>query len=241
MLAAEGFDVVTPSGQGCCGALSAHNGREGEAQRFARHLVDSFASAGVEWVVVNAAGCGSTMKEYGRLLADDPAYADRARHFAERVRDVSEFLAEQGTVATRHPLPVRIAYHDACHLAHAQGIRSEPRALLRDIPGLEVREIVESELCCGSAGIYAVLHPEPARELGDRQARHALAPRASLLVTANPGCLMQVAASLERQGAGIALAHTVEVLDASIRGLPVEALGAVRLGDPELTSATRTE
>ncbi|EBM0725680.1 glycolate oxidase, partial [Salmonella enterica subsp. enterica serovar Senftenberg] len=140
VLAAEGFDVVAPAGQGCCGALSGHSGREPEARRFARELIDTFEAAGVETVVVNAAGCGSSMKEYADLLADDPAYAERARAFADHVRDVSELLAEVGTVATRHPLPVTVAYHDACHLSHAQGIRSQPRELLRGIPGLTVRE-----------------------------------------------------------------------------------------------------
>jgi glycolate oxidase iron-sulfur subunit len=128
-------------------------------------------------------------------------------------------------VAPRHPLPVAVAYHDACHLGHAQGIRTQPRELLRGIPGLEVREIAESDLCCGSAGIYNVLNPQPARELGDRKAANVLRTGARLLVTANPGCLMQVAASIERSGGRMALAHTVEVLDASIRGLGVDHLG----------------
>jgi glycolate oxidase iron-sulfur subunit len=226
VLAAEGFEVVAPAKQGCCGALSAHNGRAAEAQSFARSLVDTFEASGVDWVVVNAAGCGSTMKEYADLLADDPAYAERAKAFTAKVRDVSEILVEQGTVATRHPLPVTVAYHDACHLGHAQGIRAQPRELLRGIPGLDVKEIAEAEICCGSAGIYNILNPEPARELGDRKAANVLKTGASLLVTANPGCLMQVASSIERAGGHIALAHTVEVLDASIRGLPVESLGA---------------
>jgi glycolate oxidase iron-sulfur subunit len=225
VLAAEGFEVVAPARQGCCGALSAHNGREDEAQAFARSLVDVFESAGVDWVVVNAAGCGSTMKEYAELLADDPAYAERAKRFVATVRDVSEILTEQGTVATRHPLPVTIAYHDACHLGHAQGVRAQPRALLRGIPGLAIKEIAEAEICCGSAGVYNILNPEPARELGDRKAQNVVKTGAALLVTANPGCLMQVASSIERSGGQIALAHTVEVLDASIRGLPVESLG----------------
>ncbi|MEJ7703622.1 MAG: heterodisulfide reductase-related iron-sulfur binding cluster [Geodermatophilaceae bacterium] len=224
VLAAEGCDVVLPASQGCCGALSVHNGREPEALRFARALIDSFADAAVEWIVVNAAGCGSSMKEYAELLRDDPAYADRAAAFAAKVRDVSEILVELGPVALRHPLPVTAAYHDACHLAHAQGVRAQPRELLRGIPGLELREIAEPEICCGSAGIYNVLFPEPARELGDRKAANVLATGADLLVTANPGCLMQVAASVERAGGSIVLAHTVEVLDASIRGLPVSAL-----------------
>jgi glycolate oxidase iron-sulfur subunit len=224
VLAAEGCDVVVPRAQGCCGALSAHNGREAEAQQYARSLVDAFEGAGVSRVVVNSAGCGSTMKEYADLLADDPAYAERAAAFAAAVRDVTEVLAELGPVAPRHPLPVAVAYHDACHLAHAQGVRAQPRELLRGIPGLVLREVAEAELCCGSAGIYNVLHPEPARELGDRKAANITATGADLLVTANPGCLMQVAAALRRSGSSIAMAHTVEVLDASIRGLPVEQL-----------------
>ncbi|MGN6688085.1 MAG: glycolate oxidase subunit GlcF [Actinomycetales bacterium] len=224
VLSAEGFDVVAPRGQGCCGALSVHNGRDEEGRRFARALIDAFDAAGVEWVVVNAAGCGSTMKEYGDLLTDDAHYSERAHHFASRVRDVSEFLVEQGTRATRHALPVTVAYHDACHLAHAQNVRSQPRQLLRDIPGLELREIPEAEICCGSAGIYNLLHPEAARELGDRKASNVARTGARLLVTANPGCLMQVASSLQRTGASIAMAHTIDVLDASIRGLPVESL-----------------
>lgn len=224
VLSAEGFDVVAPPQQGCCGALSAHNGRTDEARAFARRLVDVFERAGVDWVVVNAAGCGSTMKEYAELLGDDPAYAARAETFVSKVRDVAEILVEHGAVALRHPLPVTVAYHDACHLAHAQGVRAQPRALLRAIPGLEVREIADAELCCGSAGIYNLLAPGPARELGDRKAANVRATGAELLVTANPGCLMQVATSLQRVGASISLAHTVEVLDASIRGLPVSAL-----------------
>ena len=233
VLAAEGFDVVAPPGQGCCGALSAHNGREEEAAGFARSLVEEFERAGVEHVVVNSAGCGSAMKEYADLLADDPAWADRARAFADRVRDVSEILAEAGPVALRHPLEVSVAYHDACHLGHAQGIRAQPRELLRGIPGLELREINEASLCCGSAGIYNLLKPEAARELGDRKATNVVATGAELLVTANPGCLMQVRTSLERAGAAMAMAHTVEVLDASIRGSSPEDLGVTRGRSPQ--------
>ena len=224
VLRAEGLDVVVPRAQGCCGALSAHNGREEEAQAYARRLVDAFAEAEVEHVVVNAAGCGSTMKEYAALLADDPAYASRAAEFAAKVRDVSEILDELGAVAPRHPLEVTVAYHDACHLSHAQGVRAEPRRLLADIPGLTVREIAEAELCCGSAGIYNILNPEPARELGDRKARTIVATGAQLLVTANPGCLMQVASAIERSGHPMGMAHTIEVLDASIRGAGAASL-----------------
>jgi glycolate oxidase iron-sulfur subunit len=224
ILAAEGCDVLIPPGQGCCGALSAHNGRRAEAEGFARRLIDTFERTGMDWFVVNAAGCGSSLKEYGELLAGDPAYAARAAAFAARVRDLSELLVELGPVAERHPLPVTVAYHDACHLGHAQGIRAQPRALLRGIPGLRVREIAEAEICCGSAGVWNVLNPEPAAELGDRKAAAVLDTGAALLVTANPGCLMQVAAAVRRRGGAIALAHTAQVLDASIRNLGADAL-----------------
>ncbi|TML31736.1 MAG: 4Fe-4S dicluster domain-containing protein [Actinobacteria bacterium] len=212
VLAAEGCDVVIPRGQGCCGALSVHSGREDEAGRFARRLVDAYANSGIDYLVVNAAGCGSVLKEY------------RDTRFAARVRDLSEVLVELGPVAPRHPLPVTVAYHDACHLAHAQGIRAQPRQLLRAIPELDLREIADPEICCGSAGIWNLLNPQPARELGERKARDVLATGARLLVTANPGCLMQVASALRRTGGTIGLAHTAQVLDASIRGLPVARL-----------------
>jgi glycolate oxidase iron-sulfur subunit len=225
VFAAEGCDVVLARAQGCWGALSVHTGREAEAQRFARSLIDAFEDAGVDYLVVNAAGCGSSLKEYGDLLRDDPSYAERAAALAAKVRDVSEVLVELGPVAPRHPLPLSVAYHDACHLAHAQGVRAQPRRLLADIPGLSLREIASAEICCGSAGVWNVLNPEPARELGDRKARDVLATGADLLVTANPGCLMQVAAAVHRAGGVIGLAHTVQVIDASIRGLPAQSLG----------------
>ncbi|WP_411284935.1 (Fe-S)-binding protein [Lapillicoccus sp.] len=225
VLSAEGFDVVAPASQACCGALSSHNGREEEAQKFARALIEEFERAGIEHLVVNSAGCGSAMKDYVHLLSDDPQWAARAEAMSAKVRDVSEILADVGPVATRHPIDVTIAYHDACHLGHAQGIRSQPRELLRGIPGLVLKEIADADICCGSAGIYNILNPVPARELGDRKAANVIATGAALLVTANPGCLMQVASSIERAGGHVALAHTVEVLDASIRGLPRTSLG----------------
>jgi glycolate oxidase iron-sulfur subunit len=224
VLAAEGCDVVIPKQQGCCGALSQHMGREDEAIAFARDTIETFEAAGVDYVVVNSAGCGSAMKEYAHVLRDDREYAPRVAAFEDSVRDVSEILAELGTVAERHPVDVTVAYHDACHLGHGQGIRSQPRELLREIPGLELKEIVEPEICCGSAGVYNLLHPEPATELGDRKARNVLATGASLLVTANPGCLMQISASAQRLGGSIALAHTVAVLDASIRNVALRGL-----------------
>jgi glycolate oxidase iron-sulfur subunit len=225
VLAAEGCEVVIlPERQGCCGALSVHNGREAEAQDLARAMVDTFDLIDMDYFVVNAAGCGSTLKSYGDLLRDDPAYAERAAAFAAKVRDLSEVLVELGPVARRHPLPVTVAYHDACHLGHAQGVRAQPRALLRGIPGLELREIADPEICCGSAGVWNVFNPEPANQLGDRKARDVLATGASLLVTANPGCLMQIAAAARRAGARIGIAHTAQVLDAAILGRSVDDL-----------------
>jgi glycolate oxidase iron-sulfur subunit len=165
------------------------------------------------------------MKEYGHLLRDDPAYAERAAAFSAKVRDLSELLVELGPVAERQPLGISVAYHDACHLAHAQGIRAQPRTSLGAVPGLQVREIAESEICCGSAGIYNLLQPDAATELGDRKAGNVLATGADLLVTSNPGCMLQIRASLDGRGESLPMAHVAEVLDASIRGLDPSSLG----------------
>jgi glycolate oxidase iron-sulfur subunit len=224
VLAAEGCEVVAPK-QGCCGALSTHAGREEESLAFARKTIDTFEDLNLDNVVVNAAGCGSTMKEYGYLLRDDPEYAERAKAFSAKVRDVSEFLQELGPVAERNPLPVTAAYHDACHLAHAQGVRKQPRQTLKQIPGMSVKEIREAEICCGSAGIYNMVEPEPAAELGERKANNILKTGAQIIVTSNPGCMLQIQASLKNMGhGGLPMAHPVEVLDASLRGEPVETL-----------------
>ena len=219
VLAAEGCDVIIPRGQGCCGALSLHSGREAEAAAFARRTIAVFEQAGVDAVVVNSAGCGSAMKEYERLLGGaDAGWAERAAEMSGKVQDLAEFLAELGPVARRHPLPVTAAYHDACHLAHAQRITREPRELLRAIPDLNLVEVPDAGTCCGSAGVYNLLQPEAASELGARKAESVLATGAPLLISANPGCSMQIASALARRGQDIAIAHTAEVLDASIRG-----------------------
>ncbi len=229
VLAAEGCDVIIPRGQGCCGALSLHAGREAEAEAFARRTIDMFGQAGVDFIVVNSAGCGSAMKEYERLMAraqrrgagdgTDGGWTGRAAGFSARVRDLAEFLAELGPVAPRHPLPVTAAYHDACHLGHAQRITKQPRDLLRGIPGLKLVELPDAGNCCGSAGVYNLLQPEAARELGDRKAEGVLAAGAPLLISANPGCSLQIASAVADRGERIAVAHTAEVLDASIRGV----------------------
>ena len=236
VLTAEGCDVVVPQRQSCCGALSAHGGREEQAVGFAKQVIRTFERAGVETIVVNAAGCGSNLKEYGHQLRDEPGWAEswstRAEALAAKVRDVTELLDELGPVAERHPLPMKVAYQDACHLAHAQGIREQPRRQLRAVPGVELKELVEAEICCGSAGTYNMLHPEPARELGERKAKAVLATGADIMVTANPGCWMQVATTLARMGERMPVAHTVQVLDASIRGVPVEDLLESALNGP---------
>jgi len=222
VLAAEGCDVIIPRGQGCCGALSLHSGREAEATAFARRTIALFEQAGVDAVVVNSAGCGSAMKEYERLLAGAGAgWAERAAEMSGKVRDLAEFLAEIGPAARRHPLPVTAAYHDACHLAHAQRITRQPRELLRAIPGLTLVEVPDAGTCCGSAGVYNLLQPEAAGELGARKAESVRATGAPLLISANPGCSLQIASALAARGQGIAVAHTAEVLDASIRGRPL--------------------
>ena len=219
VLAAEGCEVLAPPDQGCCGALALHAGRLDEARAFARRTIEVFGRAGVERVAVNAAGCGSTMKEYGQLLAGDAAWAERARAFSARVRDVSELLTELGPPqAVRHPLALRVAYHDACHLAHAQGVREPPRELLRSIPGVELLPIAEQEICCGSAGIYNLVEPTTGRELGDRKAGFIEATRPDIVATANPGCTLQIAAAAARRGRTWTIRHPIEILDASIRG-----------------------
>ena len=220
VLCAEGCDVVAPPEQGCCGALALHAGRVEEARAFARRAIDVFERAGVERIAVNAAGCGSSMKEYGQLLSDDPAWAERARAFSARVRDVTEIVAELGAPrAPRHPLALRIAYHDACHLAHAQGVRQPPRDLLRSIPGVEIVPFAEPEICCGSAGIYNLVEPDAARELGDRKAAHIDAVSPDLIATGNPGCTLQMTAASARLGRVRPIRHPIEILDASIRGV----------------------
>ena len=222
VLAAEGCEVVVPAAQPCCGALLVHAGEEEQALRLARQTIEAFESAHVDAVIINAAGCGSNVKEYGHLLRDDPQYAARAKAFAAKCRDVSEFLAELEPRATYHALRLRVAYHDACHLQHAQGIRTQPRTLLGRIPQLQLLEIPEAAICCGSAGIYNLVQPETAAQLGDRKASHVAALDADVVVSGNPGCLLQLQSALARAGRKLPVRHGVELLDASIRGVSLE-------------------
>jgi glycolate oxidase iron-sulfur subunit len=216
VLSAEGCEVVVPQAQGCCGALAEHAGEEHDAMAAARRLIDAFEGADVDAIVVNAAGCGSAMKRYGHLLRSDPAYAPRAQAFAGKCRDISEVLADLEPRAPRGVVPLRIAYHDACHLQHAQGVRIQPRRLLQQIPGVDVREIAESEICCGSAGIYNMLQPVAAAELRDRKVQNIIKTEAQAVVSSNPGCLLQIATGLESAGRPLPIMHLIEVIDRSI-------------------------
>ena len=220
VLAAEGCRVGAPGAQGCCGALSLHSGHIDQARALARHNIEVFERSGAERIVVNAAGCGSAMKEYGELFAGDPQWAARAHAFSAKVRDVSEVLVELGEPrAPRHGITARVAYHDACHLAHGQGIRTQPRTLLQAIPGVTLLSPAEPEICCGSAGIYNLVQPEAAGQLGQRKVRHLAALEPDLIATANPGCTLQIAAAARGFGYNWPVFHPIELIDASIRGV----------------------
>ena len=211
-LSAEGFEVVAPALPDCCGALEFHSGEESAAARRAQETMNAFTRAAVDHVVVNAAGCGSAMKEYGDLLG-----TQEARDFAEKVRDVSELLASVEARAPRGPVPLRVAYHDACHLAHAQGVRSAPRELLRAIPDLELVEVgAERDVCCGSAGIYNLVQPEAAAALGARKARNLIDTGAQAIAAGNPGCAAQLDLHLRELGCPLPIYHPVELVSRSI-------------------------
>jgi glycolate oxidase iron-sulfur subunit len=212
VLAANGVEVVVPRGQACCGALALHAGEERRAQTRAWALMNAFP-ADVDAIVTNAAGCGSAMKEYGDVFRGR-AQEGAARAFAARVRDVSEFLHDLGIVEPAGPREaMTIAYHDACHLAHAQGIRKPPRALLAKVPNLRVVEVPDGEICCGSAGLYNVEHPATADTLGAQKAQAILATGAQAVAAGNIGCLVQIATHLARAGASVPVLHTIQVLD----------------------------
>ena len=225
VLAQNGFEVVAPKEQGCCGSLYVHEGEREKGKALARKTIDVFEAAEADFVAINAAGCGSVMKEYGDLLKDDPRYGARAAALGRKVRDVSEILAEAGLAGTLHPLPLRVAYHDACHLAHGQRVRSQPRSLLAAIPGLTLVPLQEADFCCGSAGIYNLLHPEPAREFLNRKLDRLSEAKAQVVVAGNPGCLLQIAAGLRARKMPMRAAHTIELLDWSYRGVTLQTIG----------------
>jgi glycolate oxidase iron-sulfur subunit len=221
VLTANGCELFIPRTQGCCAALPAHQGQEAQAQTLARQMIDSFIEQDLDAIIINAAGCGHTLKEYGHILADDPEYALKAQEFAQKVKDIQEFLSEIQLTAELHPVTsekLTIVYQDACHLLHGQKISLQPRQLLRKIPGVELREPLDASLCCGSAGIYNMLQPETADELGRQKASNLINTGATLIASSNPGCSLQIQKHLELQNSEVKLLHPIELLDYSIRG-----------------------
>lgn len=223
VLTANGCEVVIPGDQGCCSALPAHQGQEEQAKTLARQMIDRFADTGVDYIIINAAGCGHTLKEYGHLLAGD-AYAQVAKDFTAKVRDVQEFLWEVGLTADLKPIstePLPVVYQDACHLLHGQKIYSPPRRLLQQIPGVQLFEPVDAALCCGSAGVYNLLQPETAMELGRQKVQNLTATGAQVIASPNPGCALQIQKHLQLQGKTVPVFHPMELLARSIAGRPV--------------------
>lgn len=218
VLAHNGYATDVPVSQQCCGAMHSHTGMPDEARKLARKNIDAFERAGEGPIVVNAAGCGSALKEYDHLLKDDPEYADRAKAFVARVKDVNEVLAQKELVPPGISVNGTVTYQDPCHLAHAQRISVAPRQLLRQVPGLRLVEMKESALCCGSAGIYNITRPKMANDLGDRKAHHVAETGADQVITSNPGCHMQLRTSLIRNGHDMPVRHIVEILDEAYGG-----------------------
>ncbi|MTJ51175.1 (Fe-S)-binding protein [Dolichospermum sp. UHCC 0259] len=223
VLTANGCEVVIPKSQGCCAALPEHQGQTEQAKTLARQMIDSFADTNVDFVIINAAGCGHTLKEYGHILADDPEYAEKAKIFAGKVKDSQEFLANVGLTAKLSPLTdknINLVYQDACHLLHGQKISVQPRQLLKQIPGVTLKEPIDAALCCGSAGVYNMLQPEVAEELGKQKAENLINTGADLIASPNPGCSLQISKYL--QGKTISVMHPMELLDYAIRGDKLE-------------------
>ncbi len=223
VLARNGCEVVAPKRQGCCGALHLHAGRREAARELARHNIDAFLSEDLDAIVINAAGCGGALKEYDELLSDDLAYRDKAREFTEKVRDATEWLCEGGFDAPTHPIELRVTYDDACHLLHGQKVRIEPRKLIQSIPGLEYVEMRDSDWCCGSAGVYNILQPEISADVLGRKMEHVAATEADIVVTANPGCHLQLRVGVKQAGLPMRVMHLIELLDWSYRGVEPES------------------
>ena len=225
VLTANGCEVVIPKSQGCCAALPEHQGQKQQAQSLARQMIDSFADTEVDAVIINAAGCGHTLKEYGHILEDDAEYKEKAQEFASKVKDVQEFLATVGLTAKLLPITeetLTLVYQDACHLLHGQKISVQPRQLLKQIPQVKLVEPIDAALCCGSAGVYNMLQPEVAEELGNQKVQNLLNTGADLIASSNPGCTLQINKHLEMQGKKIDVIHPIELLDYSIRGIKLQ-------------------
>lgn len=225
VLTANGCEVVIPKSQGCCAALPAHQGQATQAQALARQMIDSFAETDVDAVIINAAGCGHTLKEYHHILGEDANYQDKATQFVGKVRDVQEFLMEIGITAELSSITnqdLKVVYQDACHLLHGQKISAQPRQILRQIPGVRLIEPRDAALCCGSAGVYNMLQPEVADQLGRQKVENLLNTGAAVIASPNPGCSLQISKHLRMQGTGIKLMHPIELLDYSIRDIRLD-------------------
>jgi glycolate oxidase iron-sulfur subunit len=212
VLTANGYAVIAPPAQRCCGALQAHAGDLEKARQLARHNIEVFEATGASRIVTNSAGCGAMMKAYGHLLAGDTDFADRAQALSQRVCDISEILAEAPLRGCLQPIPVRVAYDDPCHLLHGQRVREQPRTLLRQVPDLDLLDVPEGDWCCGSAGTYNLVHPDMARALLDRKIAHITSIQPQLIVTGNPGCLLQLRQGVKRHQLDIDVMHPIEVL-----------------------------
>jgi glycolate dehydrogenase iron-sulfur subunit len=217
VLAANGCEVVVPRDQRCCGALHVHSGEAEQGRALARANIEAFEHWACDYIIINSAGCGSNLKEYGHLLRDDPAYAERAAAFSSKVKDISEFLAMIDLNPQLGELKRRVTYHDACHLAHGQKIKSQPRALLKRIPGLEMVDLKEADWCCGSAGIYNVTNQEMAGQLLERKMGHIANTQAQIVATGNPGCMMQIAQGARQRDLPIQALHPIQLLDEAYR------------------------
>jgi glycolate oxidase iron-sulfur subunit len=213
VLLANGCEVVTPRGQGCCGSLMGHNGELEHARKMARHILDLFPLESLDAVITNAAGCGSFLKRYRHLLPDDP----RAKAWDQKVCDIHEWLMKIGLRPPKGSLPERVTYHDACHLAHGQKITRQPRELLRAIPGLELVELPEATWCCGSAGIYNITQPDMSMALLERKMKHITGTGALIVATANPGCIGQIVHGIRQRGLDIKVAHPISLLAQAYR------------------------
>ena len=224
VLTANGCEVVIPKSQGCCAALPAHQGQENQAQQLARKMIDSFADTNVDTIIINAAGCGHTLKEYGHILENDPEYCTKAKNFSKKVRDIQEFLSSIKLTSKLSPLSeqkLNIVYQDACHLLHGQKISLQPRQLLKKIPGITLKEPLDAALCCGSAGIYNMLQPEVANELGQQKVTNLVNTGADIIASPNPGCALQITKHLRNKDKQPMVIHPIELLDYSIRGIKV--------------------
>jgi len=213
VLRRNGCDVVIPKSQVCCGALNVHNGETVAAKQMARKNIDAFLALELDAVIVNAAGCGAAMKEYGHLLRDDPVYAEKADAFSRLVKDASEFLVEIGPIAPLKRIDMTVTYQDPCHLAHGQKVRAQPRQLLKAIPGLRFTEMNGADRCCGSAGIYNLTHPEMSQELLKEKMRSIAECGAAAVVAPNPGCMLQLRYGAKRYGPPVQVFHLMDLLD----------------------------